>query len=215
MNGTKHFRAARALSLSLLLGVSCLCGMSGCAEKSDSDSSAASSAGDTESGTVPKENGIELFYAGEEEVPAEYATLMTSYFKAIAENDYAGYSATVFPAYATQLEAYLQKNYSYGLESSFQKRRESMKITDTNHYRFTAIRLQMTEQTTLDEYFTQMTTTFDADFCASIQSEVESGCVIKFDLLAESDDMEKEETVVAGSEMAVAKGKDGKWYVFG
>lgn len=191
------------LMTAAVLGAGCL--MTGCNDGAESSDSGVDSRG------IPLE--FQQIYDSTA-VEDAHAQLITDYFTAIEQRDFDTYKALIYPQYYDAMEEYLQENYEYGMETSFEKRVGMFEITEENHFRFTQIKFEAMEDDSIDEYLTSMEQIMGSGFEEKMRAGIDSNTVVQFSVNAISDDMEKETTVVDCNEMILIE-SDGKVYLIG
>lgn len=161
--------------------------------------------------------GVKLYYE-EEEYPTELLLTLEKYFTAFANADYTGYSKSVFPSYITEMEEFLQRDFDYGLRTSFANQCMNLADTMSGDYRITRIKLEPTEQYTegednIDGYFEALNEAFGKDYYAEVKEDSDELIDACFYVMAE-DAFGKEIMLVSGYEIVFAE-KDGRYYTFG
>ncbi|MBE6854389.1 MAG: hypothetical protein E7501_01905 [Ruminococcus sp.] len=189
------------LLTAVLLGGACW--MTGCDEKTESPA--------VDDRGIPLE--LQLIYDSAAVTDA-HAQLISDYFTAIQNRDFSAYSELIYPGYYSEMEVYLQENYNYGMEQSFEKRVDMLAITDENHFRFTQIKMEPAAEDSFEAYLTSMDQVMGEDFSENIRSGMDEYTILMFSVNAISDDMEHETTVVDNNEMIIAT-SGGKAYLFG
>lgn len=128
----------------------------GCAKnskKTDSDTDVSES---ESSQPVTESNPADMQYKmtyDEEKIPAELAETMAMYFYAIDTQNYALYLEQINPIYEEAMNAFLQENYGYGLESSFEQSHQMLvQYAGTDEFTVTEIELAPASEA-LDEEF--------------------------------------------------------------
>ncbi len=177
--------------------------MTGCDEKTESPA--------VDDRGIPLE--LQLIYDSAAVTDA-HAQLISDYFTAIQNRDFSAYSELIYPGYYSEMEGYLQENYNYGMEQSFEKRVDMLAITDENHFRFTQIKMEPAAEDSFEAYLTSMDQVMGEEFSENIRSGMDEYTILMFSVNAISDDMEHETTVVDNNEMIIAT-SGGKAYLFG
>lgn len=181
------------------------------------------------------ETGIKLYY-GDDAVSPEVMQAMKNYVLAFQNQDYDAYKANLASDYGERYDAYLQENYGYDLQHSFelqcQNLRESMlaeiyggyDAENTENYTgdFTIARLRVespvlnegeTKESLIREFFSYLDESFDMDYYSFVSEQADSLEYVTFFIIANGED-EDEHLIV--SEMGIVFAvKDGKYYAFG
>lgn len=243
MFGKKKYIALTAAAL-------CLIGCAACGEKSEKPK--VNESGVTDIITPDKdseeyglgsyrisENGVKLYY-DESVYPTDLALTMERYFLTFQNDDFDGYKSLIYPDYAERYGAYLEKDYSYGLDGSFGLRRDSLRDIiagevmvsmggdeePTGDFKVTRIKIEPvevtegdTDETIVKSFFSTYDTIFDMDYFDLVNSDVDGFRIFSFYVFAEGEDG-KEHALISGDELnqgprVVFAEKDGKYYTFG
>lgn len=68
-------------------------------------------------------SGTKLYF-NDDEYPEKLILTLEKYFTAFAENDFEKYKSCLSSDYIDEMSVYLEKNYNYGLEKSFDNQRK-------------------------------------------------------------------------------------------
>ncbi|MCM1006618.1 MAG: hypothetical protein NC485_01615 [Ruminococcus flavefaciens] len=200
--------------------------------KEDSETETDTSAGISEDGWItPSEDseeyelgrycisdkGIKLYY-DEEEYPEELILALEKYFKSFEEKDYASYCECVYPSYIDKMEEFLQKDYGYGLNESFDGQCENLSGNMGGSFEITRIKAEKsedfeTEEAGADSYLEMLDETFGGSYDESVKSECDNMRYLRFYVMAKDADG-VESMLVSGFDILFAE-KDGKYYTFG
>jgi len=246
----KQLLAAASAAIFLLSCASCGDGTKLTVDESSSGSSSVVSSGDTEPtvGDViqPKEDsaeydlgsyrmsstGVKLYY--DEDIPVELMFALDKYFTCFQNNDFETYKTLVYPDYAERYEAFLQKDYQYGLDKSFELNCENLRdimkmhvdedseqaddITgDFSITRIKAEAPELTEGETMDDLnaklFSYFNEIFGLDYYEFVKENSDDIRYVSFYIYAKGEDGE-EHRLISGYDIAFAV-KDGTYYTFG
>lgn len=187
------------------------------------------------------DKGTKLYY-DDEYFSAEIILTMEKYLTTFQNDDFEGYKAMVFPDYAERYTEYLQKEYSYGLDGSFDLRKNNLRETMkgqvlyaaeedngdlTGDYKVTRIRIEPvelsgedTEESVIKSFFSGYDSLFDVeDYYETVKESSDSLRVFCFYVFAEGEDGEEYSLIGGdgyhqGPRIVLAE-KDGKYYTFG
>ena len=157
-------------------------------------------------------SGIKLYF-DTEEFPAELALFMEKYFTSYANNDFKSYESCLYPSYIDEMNKFLQKDYSYGLETSFNNQCDSLRTKIGGEYAVTRIKLEKHEGD-ISKFFEYPSSCFDKDYYAEIKDEPDKFYDMEFYIMAKCSDKDEEELLVGEYEIVFAE-KDGRFYTFG
>lgn len=165
---------------------------------------------------VFSESGLKLYYSedefAEEVDAAGIAAALETYFTAYAANDYNSYLECVHPEYISEMEKYLEKEYGYGLEKSFETQCDNLKVTAGGDYKLTRIKVEAPEEDSSESYLDQLGELFGTDFYETVKADSDAVYNVIFYVMAERGG--EEVLLVSGYEIVFAE-KDGKLYAFG
>lgn len=246
----KQFLAAASAAIFLLACASCGNDTKLTVDESSSVSSSGVSSGDTEPtvGEViqPKEDsaeydlgtyrlsstGVKLYY--DEDIPVELMFALDKYFTCFQNRDFETYKTLIYPDYADRYTTYLQDNYQYGLDKSFEHScenlRDIMKLhvdedsegadDITGDYTITRIKAEapvIAEGETVDDLnaklFSYFTEIFGLDYYEYVKENSDDLKYVSFYIYAKGEDGE-EHRLISGYDIAFAV-KDGNYYTFG
>ncbi|MBQ3948571.1 MAG: hypothetical protein II656_08630 [Ruminococcus sp.] len=164
------------------------------------------------------ETGIKLYYE-EEQFPRELVLALEHYFLTFEKNDLEAYKAANLPLYNEEWEKYLQKEYKYGIESSFKTRCDSLKDAMEGTYKITRIKVEKseqfpTEEEGVDDYLKWLGDIISNDkFPEQVKSNCDSLRYMSFYVMAENS--KGEENMLVSEYNIIFAEKDGKYYTFG
>lgn len=178
-------------------------------------------------------SGIKLYY--EEDVPTDLVLALEKYFTCFQERDFDTYKTLLYPDYASRYESYLESEYQYDLENSFELNCNGIRKTmvqeitgeydpeDTGYsgdFTITRIRVEnpeLAEEETVEdltsEFFGYLDEIFDMDYYSYVSEDSDAVDYVTFYIIAEGED-EEEHRIISGFDIVFAE-KDGKYYTFG
>ncbi len=143
-----------------LLASCMLASFSGCSD-ADEDSEASSSTTEAEETTedetedpdnITVDSVYELTY-NPDKIPDDMAETIAEYFHAIYEQDYDAYQAQINPIYFEAMDAVLQEDYGYGMETEFEQYYEALvEYAGSEDFEITSISMGLAEEVLADEY---------------------------------------------------------------
>ncbi len=185
-------------------------------------------------------SGIKLYY-DEAEVSTELMLELEKYFTCFQNRDYDTYKDMLYPSYAKYFEEFLQRDYGYGMETSFEGHctdlRNNMITEITGHYpdemdeetgsneytgdfTITRIRgeaLELSEGETADSriqnFLSYLDEVFQRDYYNELKNDADELDYFTFYIMAQGEDG-NEHLIVSTFDILFAK-KDGKYYTFG
>ena len=160
--------------------------------------------------------GTKLYF-NEDDYPKDLILTFEKYFRSFTENDFETFKSCLYPAYIDNMTAFLEENYSYGLEKSFENQCKS--LTGGYNFRITSLRIKKTDgdsEEFIEEFFTSFDETFEKDFYMEVKNNTDKLYHMIFDLMADDEDDEenKEYLLLSKYEIVFAE-KDGVYYTFG
>lgn len=159
-------------------------------------------------------DGTKLYF-NDDEYPKELILTLEKYFLSFAENDFEKFKSCLYPAYIDEMTAFLEKNYSYGLDTSFSNQRESLTEKTGGEFKITRLRAEKTSdnsEETIKEFFTSFNETFEKDFYTEVKNNADNFYHITFYVMAENSE-NKEVMLLSEYEIVFAE-KDGIYYTF-
>ena len=160
-------------------------------------------------------DGTKLYF-NDDEYPKELILTLEKYFISFADNDFEKFKSCLYPAYIDNMTAFLEENYSYGLEESFKNQRESLTLKAGDDFKITRLRIEKTDGDStefIEDFFASFDESFEKDFYDEVKNSTDNLYHITFYVMAENS--EKEEVLLlSGYEIVVAE-KDGVYYTFG
>lgn len=163
------------------------------------------------------ENGVKLYYE-DSEYPAELVSTLEKYFTSFETGDYESYKECIFPSYIETMEKYLQENYQYGLDKSFQTQCDNLKTNMGGDFEITRIKVEKpveveSEETGADEFLDNLDGFFGQAYKESVKKDCDALRYMTFSVMAK-DAEDTESLLVSGFYILFAE-KDGKYYTFG
>jgi len=219
---------------SALIALICMCTSFGCSKNSKEDS-AVSNQEETVSQNngnneiseliVPDENseeyqlgsyrispsGIKLYY--DESIPDDLMLTLEKYFTSFETRDFSTYKTCLYDGYSDLMEEYLQKDFEYGLENSFNLQCDNLLgMSGADEYKITRIRAEHTENDDLSGFFDVLNDNFGRDYYKEVSESSDSLTDLYFSIIVQADD---EEVLLISEFQIVFAEKDGKYYTFG
>ena len=116
------------------------------------------------------------------------------------------------------MEEFLQKDYGYGLNESFEGQCENLSGNMGGSFEITRIKAEKseefeTEEAGADSYLEMLDETFGGDYDESVKGECDDMRYLRFYVMAKDSDG-VESMLVSGFDILFAE-KDGKYYTFG
>ncbi|MBQ8297956.1 MAG: hypothetical protein IJX77_09265 [Ruminococcus sp.] len=155
--------------------------------------------------------GIKLYY-DPDDVSAEIMALLEKYFVAYSQSDYETYTECVYPDYITKMSEYLEKDFGYGLEQSFETQCENLRTNAGGDFTVTRIKTELPEESGMDDFFASLDEVFGEGFYDSVKADSDALYDVMFYVMAEANG---EETLLISEFEIVFAEKDGKFYTFG
>lgn len=157
-------------------------------------------------------DGTKLYY-DKAKIPDNVMLLLEKYFKAYAAQDYTEYTRCLYPSYIEGMEAFLQKDYGYGLKTSFAKQCRSLMDHAGGEFEVTRLRVDLLEESDPASFLKPTSNCFGYDYYEKIKDEVDKFYDCDFYVIVEDEDG-NEMTILSEYEIVFAE-KDGKIYTFG
>lgn len=160
-------------------------------------------------------DGTKLYF-NDDEYPKELILTLEKYFRSLAENDFEKFKSCLYPAYIDEMTDFLEKNYEYGLETSFENQRKSLTEKTGGDFKITRLRAEKTAENTdetIKEFFTSLDETFEKDFYTEVKNDVDNFYHMTFYVMAENS--ENTEILLLSEYEIVFAEKDGIYYTFG
>ena len=163
------------------------------------------------------ENGVKLYYE-DSEYPAELVSALAKYFTSFETGDYESYRECIFPSYIETMEKYLQENYQYGLDKSFQTQCDNLKTNMGGSFEITRIKVEKpveveSEEAGAEEFLDNLDGFFGQAYKESVKNDCDALRYMTFSVMAK-DAEDTESLLVSGFYILFAE-KDGKYYTFG
>nr|MDE6833382.1 hypothetical protein [Ruminococcus sp.] len=160
-------------------------------------------------------DGTKLYF-NEDDYPKELILTLEKYFISFAENDFESFKNCLYPAYIENMTAFLEKNYSYGLEKSFENQRENLTEQAGEDFKITRLRIEKTSDNSeefIKEFLESFDEIFEKDFYTEVKNNTDNLYHITFYVMAESSEND-EILLLSGYEIVLAE-KDGVYYTLG
>lgn len=160
-------------------------------------------------------DGTKLYF-NDDEFPKELIFALEKYFEAFAENDFEKFKSCLYPLYIDEMTDFLEENYSYGLETSFENQRETLTEKMDGDFTITRLRAEKTDDDTeelTEEFFTSFDEIFESGFYDEVKSNVDNFYYMTFYVMAANS--ENEEVLLLSEYEIVFAEKDGVYYTFG
>lgn len=160
-------------------------------------------------------DGTKLYF-NDDEYPKELIFTLEKYFEAFAENDFEKFKSCLYPAYIENMENFLEENYSYGLEKSFENQRENLTEKAGGDFKITRLRAEKTADNPeefIEEFLTDFNEIFENDFYTEVKNNTDNFYHMTFYVMAENS--ENEEVMLLSEYEIVFAEKDGVYYTFG
>lgn len=201
-----------------------------CSEKKTESSTAESSSTAVNDGVQPttsedeaelgeyvfSESGVKLYYdeaefAEDVDVAAIVAAL-ENYFVTYSEADYDAYLECIHPEYLKQMNDYLERDFGYGMETSFETQCENLKSNAGGDYTITRIKVEAPAEDGSEAYLTYLGELYGTDFYNTVKEDSDELHDLIFYVMVET---EGEEILLISEFEIVFAEKDGKYYAFG
>lgn len=162
-------------------------------------------------------NGIKLYYE-DSEYPPELIETLEKYFLSFSTGDFASYKECIFPSYIDTMENYLQKNFQYGLEKSFQTQCDNLSVNMGGSFEITRIKAEKpieveSEEAGAEEFLDNLDSFFGQDYKESVKNDCDALRYMTFSIMAK--DADENESLLVSSFYILFAEKDGKYYTFG
>jgi len=165
------------------------------------------------------EYGTKLYYDSSV-FSDELALSLDKYFKSIHDEDYETYKSCLFPSYLNNMETYLQKDFQYGMDTSFSNQCARLKALAAENYTITRIKIDKpqaeegasTEEDYFSSFFGKLGECFGTDYYQEVKDNTDKLNEVNFTIMAEFDGAE---TVILSDMKIVVAEKDGVFYNFG
>ena len=164
------------------------------------------------------ENGTKLYY--DENIDTEIMLTLEKYFCSFAERDFEKYKSCLYPSYITEYENFLQKEYQYGLDKSFETQCDNLEAQMGGKFKVTRVKAEKDTELTdeqkdgeLSTFFSSLSEFFGKDYYEELKGETDGFEYLTFFIMAE--DGNGEETMLVSEFKIVFAEKDGKYYTFG
>ena len=157
------------------------------------------------------DGGVKLYF-DTEEFPEELALFMEKYFDTYVNRNFEEYRQCIYPSYVDEMYTFLQKDFNYGLDTSFSNHCDTLEAQMGGEYTITRIKLE-TYDGDVTKFFEYPSSCFGKDYYAEIKDEVDKFYDMLFFVMAKDSDG-KEDLLVSECEIVIAE-KDGRFYTFG
>lgn len=162
-------------------------------------------------------DGVKLYYE-DSEYPGELIATLEKYFTSFETGDYDSYKECIFPSYIEVMESYLQENYQYGLDKSFQTQCDNLSVNMGGSFEITRIKAEKpidveSEEAGADEFLDNLDGFFGMDYKESVKKDSDNLRYMTFSVMAK--DADGMESLLVSSFYILFAEKDGKYYTFG
>lgn len=157
--------------------------------------------------------GVKLYY-DDTQIPAQVMLALEKYFTSFAERDYEAYKECVFPGYVDSMEEYLQKDYGYGQEESFNIQCDNLSENIGGEFTVTRVKADPTGNEDMSGFFTYLNESFGRDYYAEVKGQSDNMYDLYFSIMADPGDGSGETLLISDFEIVFAE-RDGKFYTFG
>lgn len=160
-------------------------------------------------------DGVKLYYE-EGEYPLDMILTLEKYFTAYADGDYTQYTRCVYPGYIDKMEAFLQKEYKYGMKRSFANQCSNLASKMAGKFKVTRIKLEKpvnADDASIKKFFDYISDMCGNDFYSETASQCDKIHFATFYAIAE-DSEGNELSLITGFDIVFAE-KDGRFYAFG
>lgn len=165
---------------------------------------------------VFSENGIKLYYDenefAEEVDVAGIVAALEKYFLTFSQSDYDSYLECIHPEYLKQMNDYLERDFGYGMETSFETQCENLKTNAGGDYTITRIKVEAPAEDGSEDYLTYLGEIYGTDFYDTIKTDSDAIHDLIFYVMVEAGGVET--LLISEFEIVFAE-KDGKYYAFG
>ena len=156
-------------------------------------------------------SGIKI-YNENDAVPDGIMNALEVYFTSFQMHDFETYKTCLFPGYADSMETYLQRDYEYGLQESFESQCDNLEDMAGGEFTITRIRAVPTGEDNFENFFDVLNEGFGTDYYSQVKEESDSLTDLYFSIMVDADG---EETLLISEFEIVFAEKDGKYYTFG
>lgn len=157
-------------------------------------------------------NGAKLYF-DKDKIPAEVMLLFEKYFKSYSEQNYTEYTRCLYPSYIKGMDDFLQKDYGYGLKTSFAKQCKNLMDSVGGEFEITRLKVDLRENSDPAEFMKPTSECFGYDYYETIKGEVDKFYDCDFYVIVREEDGH-EMAILSEYEIVFAE-KDGKIYTFG
>lgn len=164
------------------------------------------------------ETGIKLYY-DDTAFSRELMQTLERYFLTFQNRDFEGYKEINYPEYCDDMETFLQKDYGYGLEESFNGQCDNLNDIMGGSFKITRVKAEVSEeydseQEGIDDFLEYMDEVFgSSDFSTNVKNSGGELRYFTFYIMAE--DADGEESMLVSQFNTLFLLKDGKYYTFG
>ena len=198
------------------LAAAAMLALCGCARQ-QGGTEGTSSAETADSSAQAETSAGSLAVTAAEGMDPDYQALVTRYFTALDQNDYAAYKETVYPPYLEQYTAFLEQNGS-DPETAFHEMHERFDEDGYEGWHFTELQLAYypEEKLDLDGFFQAYARAgfYGDEFIEATKKDASEIKDVQFTLYALYTGDDAAVPVVEGGEMLVLKNSEG-CYLFG
>ncbi|MCD8188107.1 MAG: hypothetical protein LUD57_05820 [Ruminococcus sp.] len=157
------------------------------------------------------ELGTKLYYDSED-IPDELMAALEKYFISFSQHDYDSYAECLYSEYITEMNEFLEADYGYDLETSFENQCSSLETNAGGEFTVTRIKAELPEEDGSEDYLTSLGEIFETDFYETVKNGCDAIHDVTFYVMAEAD---CEETLLISEFEIVFAEKDGAFYTFG
>lgn len=160
-------------------------------------------------------DGVKLYYE-ESEYPRDMMLTLEKYFTSYANGDFTQYTRCIFPGYIDEMEAFLQRDYGYGMKKSFATQCSNLASIVSGDFKVTRLKLEKPEDLSDDsvkKFFESLDKTLNKDYYAEVEKNCDKFHYATFYVIAENSEGE-EVSIATGYDIVFAE-KDGRFYTFG
>lgn len=154
-----------------------------------------------------------MLYYSPDEVSPQLMLALEKYFISFSHSDYDSYAESLYPDYITEMNEFLEADYSYDLKQSFQNQCDSLLAQAGGKFVITRIKAEASADSISDEYFAQLDELFEADFYEKLKDDADALHEITFFIMSKSEEVG--EKMLLSEYQTVFAEKDGKFYTFG
>lgn len=171
-------------------------------------------------------DGIKLYYS--DRVSSDLMLTLEKYFQSLQTHDFEAYKACIFPDYIDSIETFLQENYQYGFEDSFEKQCDNLKALAGGDFKVTRLKVEYPDEApdeetgetaefdkeqSVTDFLAHLDSLLGGDFSKKVREDADDFEYVTFYVMAENSAGE-EMTLISEYDILLAV-KDGNYYTFG